>query len=103
MVNQRIQLSSNEIYEKNFKSSFIGGYSKKDVDEFLDIIIQDYDRFKKRLDELEQENKRLKSGTEPKKSTSKPQPQPAGQQVNYDVLKRLSNLEKAVFGQKTEK
>lgn len=92
----RVQLSSKEILEKDFNTS-LRGYKQKDVDEFLDIIMQDYEALNNEIQQLKQENDRFKRSSvqepEPKKS---PQPQ----QVNYDVLKRLSNLERAVFGQK---
>lgn len=91
------QLTAKDIYEKDFKTEF-RGYSPKEVDEFLDIIIQDYDAFQQEIQRLQQENERLKRSTsEHQTRTRTPQP---NTQVNYDVLKRLSNLEKAVFGNK---
>ena len=93
----RVQLNSKEILEKEFKTS-IRGYNQRDVDKFLDIIMLDYEALNNEVQQLKEENERFKKSTaqepEPKKTT---QPQ----QVNYDVLKRLSNLERAVFGQKT--
>lgn len=91
------QLSAKDIYEKDFKSEF-RGYSQKEVDEFLDVIIQDYDAFQQEIERLAQENERLKR-TSSEQQTRTRTPQPATQ-VNYDVLKRLSNLEKEVFGKK---
>lgn len=92
----RVQLSSKEIYEMEFKTS-MRGYNSKDVDEFLDIIMQDYDALNSEIQKLKQENERFKRSTANETHTRKSiQPQAA----NYDVLKRLSNLEKAVFGQK---
>ncbi|CDQ39846.1 MULTISPECIES: cell division regulator GpsB [Virgibacillus] len=94
----RVQLSSKDILEKDFKTA-MRGYNQEEVDEFLDLIIQDYDVFKQELERLQQENDRLKKTTteQPKTRSVQPNPNP---QVNYDVLKRLSNLEKAVFGKK---
>ncbi|GGM23200.1 cell cycle protein GpsB [Paraliobacillus quinghaiensis] len=89
------QLKTKDILDKNFKTS-MRGYNQEEVDEFLDIIIQDYERFTNEIDKLKQENDRLKKHgeqTRPRSSTS-------NHQVNYDILKRLSNLEKAVFGKK---
>lgn len=98
----RVQLGSKEILEKEFKTS-LRGYDPKEVDEFLDIIMQDYEILNHAYQRLQQENNRLKNNPlqepeikpERKKETQTPKP------ANYDVLKRLSNLEKAVFGQKT--
>lgn len=99
MTYQRVQLTANEILEKEFKKS-IRGYSEEEVDAFLDVIIKDYDAFTKEIERLKQENERFKKSNT---TQTKPRVQPQSSnppQVNYDVLKRLSNLEKAVFGQK---
>lgn len=93
----RIQLTANDILEKDFKKQ-VRGYNEADVDEFLDIIIKDYETFAKEIERLKQENERFKRSAEQQprsRMTTNSTPQ-----VNYDVLKRLSNLEKAVFGQK---
>ncbi|MCM3738899.1 cell division regulator GpsB [Oceanobacillus luteolus] len=92
------QLNAKDIYEKDFKTEF-RGYSQKEVDEFLDVIIQDYDAFQQEIQRLKQENERLKRTSEDHQHTRIRPPQ-QNTQVNYDVLKRLSNLEKAVFGKK---
>lgn len=93
MVEQSTQLTGKEILEKDFKTT-MRGYNQEEVDAFLDQVIQDYNAFQKQIDELQKENQRLKAERtrEPKAQTN--------HQVNYDVLKRLSNLEKAVFGKK---
>lgn len=92
----RVQLTSKEILEKDFKTS-LRGYNQKDVDEFLDVIMQDYEALNNEIQQLKQENDRFKRSSAQEPEQKKPaQPQ----QVNYDVLKRLSNLERAVFGQK---
>ncbi|MBM7598397.1 DivIVA domain-containing protein [Virgibacillus halotolerans] len=93
----RVQLSGKDILEKDFKTT-MRGYNQEEVDEFLDVVIQDYDVFKQEMERLQLENDRLKkSTTEQTTRTRAPQ---QNTQVNYDVLKRLSNLEKAVFGKK---
>lgn len=94
----RIQLSGKAILEKDFKTG-IRGYSQEEVDAFLDIIIQDYDNFKQEIDRLNGEIERLKKNP-PQEQNRGRSSQPATSQVNYDVLKRLSNLEKAVFGRR---
>lgn len=93
----RVQLGSKDILEKDFKKT-IRGYNPIEVDEFLDIIMQDYEALNSEVQKLTQENDRFKRSTAQEATQKKPS-QP--QQVNYDVLKRLSNLERAVFGQKT--
>ncbi|GGN56248.1 cell division regulator GpsB [Oceanobacillus indicireducens] len=94
----QIQLNAKDIYEKDFKAEF-RGYSQKEVDEFLDVVIQDYDAFQQEIQRLQQENDRLKKSSAEQQHTRTRAPQ-QNTQVNYDVLKRLSNLEKAVFGKK---
>ncbi|CQR46653.1 Cell cycle protein GpsB [Paraliobacillus sp. PM-2] len=89
------QLSAKEILDKNFKTS-MRGYNQEEVDAFLDIIIQDYERFMNQIDKLQQENNRLRKQSEQTRN----RPATSNHQVNYDILKRLSNLEKAVFGKK---
>ncbi len=99
MVGRKIsQLSSKQILEKEFKSSF-KGYNPDEVDKFLDVIIKDYDQFQQRIQELEQENERLKKDVEKNSEKHTRQVQNPGN-TNYDILKRLSNLEKHVFGNK---
>jgi|SRR5690625_282806 len=92
------QLTGKDILEKDFKTT-MRGYNQEEVDEFLDIIIKDYDIFRQEIEKLQQENSRLKQSSQEHTRTRQAQTQPAPQ-MNYDVLKRLSNLEKAVFGKK---
>lgn len=91
------QLTGKDILEKNFKTS-MRGYNQEEVDEFLDIIIQDYEYFTEELSRLEQENDRLRKQSDHTRVRSAT----SNHQVNYDILKRLSNLEKEVFGKKFE-
>lgn len=91
MTNNQIELNADIIYNKDFKSS-VGGYNKVEVDEFLDIILHDYKKFEDAIKQLKIENQRLKS------SQVEPHNRSANNQSNYDVIKRLSNLEKEVFG-----
>ncbi|WLV25937.1 cell division regulator GpsB [Aciduricibacillus chroicocephali] len=100
----RVQLSAKDILEKDFKTT-MRGYNQEEVDEFLDIIIQDYEFLQQEIEKLQMENERLKKNNDqvPRQRSNVQQQSPAQSQphqVNYDVLKRLSNLEKAVFGKK---
>ena len=92
-----IKLTSKDILEKEFKKS-VKGYNIDQVDQFLDQIMEDYDNFEQVINELKAENERLKD--ELSGSTKKQTPQPSASNMNYDILKRLANLEKAVFGDK---
>ena len=92
-----IKLTWKIILEKEFKKNF-KGYNVEEVDSFLDEIIQDYETFEKVVAQLREENRQLKEEIEttPKKQTSAP----VNGTTNFDILKRLSNLEKHVFGSK---
>ncbi|GAB0166619.1 cell division regulator GpsB [Lysinibacillus sp. CTST325] len=92
-----IKLTSKMILEKEFKKNF-KGYNVEEVDSFLDEIIQDYETFEKVVAQLREENKQLKEEMD---NTPKRQPvASATGTTNFDILKRLSNLEKHVFGSK---
>ena len=94
MLADKIKLTAKEILEKDFKTS-IRGYNHEEVDRFLDLIIKDYETFHQEIERLQQENLRLKKQLE---ETS--QKTSYSGNVNNDILKRLSNLEKHVFGSK---
>lgn len=98
MMSKRAQLNGKAILEKDFKTT-MRGYSQEEVDEFLDIVIQDYDAFNQEIARLQQEIDKLKKNTMDQQPTRTRATQ-QNTQVNYDVLKRLSNLEKEVFGKK---
>ncbi|WP_153732971.1 cell division regulator GpsB [Sporosarcina obsidiansis] len=91
-----LKLDSKAILEKEFKTG-MRGYKQEDVDLFLDEVIQDYETFKKEIARLQEENERLKlaANSTPQRSTV-PTPQP----TNFDILQRISNLERQVFGSK---
>jgi DivIVA domain-containing protein len=97
MVTDKVKLTAKDILEKEFKTG-VRGYKQEDVDKYLDLIIKDYEMFHQEIEDLQQENLRLRKQLE---ETSRRQPvtQPAGT-TNFDILKRLSNLEKHVFGNK---
>src|SRR5699024_6920295 len=93
----RVQLNSKDISEKDFKTSF-RGYNQKDVDENLEVMREDYEALNNEIQQVQQENGRSKRSSAQEHELKRPvQPQ----RVNYDVLKRLSNLERAVFRQKS--
>lgn len=91
-----LKLDSKTILEKEFKTG-MRGYNQEEVDLFLDTVILDYEAFKKRIAELERENSELKN--EASTAQNRPASNAPGS-TNFDLLKRISNLEKAVFGNK---
>ena len=104
-----IIFSPKDIFEQEFKSA-MRGYDKKEVDEFLDDIIKDYENFMAQLQELRAENDKLKQqiAAKPKETPAAPtyvSPQVTQEPArvtqtatNFDILKRISRLEKEVFG-----
>ncbi|WLR57640.1 cell division regulator GpsB [Mesobacillus subterraneus] len=96
MLSDKIQLNAKDILEKEFKTA-MRGYKPEDVDKFLDMIIKDYEVMQQEIEELQQDNLRLKKQLD--EASRRPSTQAAGT-TNFDILKRLSNLEKHVFGDK---
>ncbi len=96
MLSDKVNLTAKEILEKEFKTA-MRGYKPEEVDKYLDLVIKDYEVFHQEIEELKQENMRLKKQLE--EAARRPSAQPAGT-TNFDILKRLSNLEKHVFGNK---
>lgn len=95
MLSDKVNLTAKEILEKEFKTG-MRGYKQEEVDKFLDLVIKDYEILFQTIEELQQENLRLKRQVD---DTSKKAPMQSGT-TNFDILKRLSNLEKHVFGSK---
>ena len=107
MYNDKIILTPQDILDKDFKID-ARGYRPQEVDKFLDLIIKDYTEFmatNKKLaaanDELERENNQLRTelrrlkdlddATDSSDSTT-------SRVNNIDLLKRISQLEKTVYG-----
>lgn len=108
-VLDNIKFTAQDILHKQFKEKSIGkGYDVDDVDSFLDDVIKDYDTFNKELSRLQDENDRLKAKVdelnrqvEVGSSIGSTTPTPnsgINNATNMDILKRLSNLERRVFG-----
>lgn len=101
-MEKRFHFRIGDIFEKEFKVDF-KGYSASEVDEFLDFVIEDYEKFDQmivqlgdKLQQFELENQQLKHRlieAEGKINIQKETPN-----VSYvDLLKRISRLEEAVF------
>lgn len=100
----KISLTPQEILKKDFKID-MRGYSLKEVDQFLDEIIGDYEQFNeiirryeeekeeylKEIMNLKQELRNVKMSIDVAKNGDK-------EVTNLDVLRRISNLEKIVYG-----
>lgn len=94
----KFRLTAKEILEKDFKTA-MRGYDKDEIDKYLDMIIKDYEMFQKEVEQLKQENFKMRRENEKLQELQKKQTSSSGN-TNYDILKRLSNLEKHVFGSK---
>lgn len=99
-------LSAKDILEKDFKVD-ARGYRPQEVDQFLDLIIKDYVDFEtttKRLiteiKALEGDNAKLKAEIRNLKSSIELANSNSSKGVtNVDLLKRISDLEKVVYGE----
>ncbi len=108
MYQNRLNLTPDDILEKEFKID-TRGYRLKEVDQFLDLIIQDYQTLidiikgqEKDKDELTDEILKLKQ--ELRDANVNVEIARANNNSNntnvsnVDILKRLSNLENVIFG-----
>ena len=105
MYNDRIYLTPQEILEKEFKID-TRGYRPQEVDKFLDLIIRDYTEYNtilklqdKTIKELREDNLKLQGEVRRLRELLENASETSSQTVsNVDLLKRLSQLEKVVFG-----
>ena len=109
MNSDNFNLTPKDILDKEFKID-TRGFRIKEVDAFLDEIIEDYEHYDKIVKELlkekaeltdevyalKQENRNLKTSIEIAKTDSEENKGIS----SVDVLKRLSQLEKTVYGEK---
>ncbi len=109
-MNQNLNLTQDDILEKEFKID-TRGYRLKEVDQFLDLIIADYGTFlsiikKQELekDKLTEEIIRLKKQLRDANVNAEIARASSNNNGvnNVDILKRISNLEKVIFGNKEE-
>ncbi|MFA5696143.1 MAG: DivIVA domain-containing protein [Bacilli bacterium] len=104
MIYDKISLTPKEILEKEF-SIDTRGFRPQEVDQFLDIVIKDYQKFesiikqkdfelKEMFEEnlnLKRENRILKDNVDIVKNTDT-------KTTNVDIIRRLSQLEKIIYG-----
>lgn len=102
MIDDKLFLTPEEILNKEFKID-ARGYRMQEVDKFLDMVIRDYTEFLRTIKKLEKDNLDLiednkKLQMEYRKLKSAISASSEGVNANVDVLRRLSNLEKIVYG-----
>ena len=102
MIDDKLFLTPEEILNKEFKID-ARGYRMQEVDKFLDMVIRDYTEFLRTIKKLEKDNLDLiednkKLQKEYRKLKSAISASSEGANANVDVLRRLSNLEKIVYG-----
>ena len=98
-------LTSQDILDKEFKID-TRGYRPQEVDKFLDIVIRDYDEFNSCIKEMDENNKTLMEENlclkqQVRNLTMKLETieNNSNNGTNTaDVLRRLSNLEKIIYG-----
>ncbi|MDO5393532.1 MAG: cell division regulator GpsB [Mycoplasmatota bacterium] len=110
MYQNKISLMPQDILKKEFKID-TRGYRLKEVDQFLDVIIDDYEQFLNMIDALEkekadllaeimslkQELRNTKLSMEVVKNNVD-----SSEVTNVDIIRRLSQLEKMVYGLKSK-
>ncbi len=106
MYNEKILLTAKDILEKDFKVD-ARGYRPQEVDKFLDLIISDYTEFnallkkqEKEIRALTEDNIRLKQEYNRLRSRLEAASDEGSGKAtnNVDLLRRISQLEKVVFG-----
>ncbi len=108
MNQENIALTIQDILEKEFKID-TRGYRPQEVDQFLDVVIRDYNEYnniikellaeKRKLvlenDDLKQEVRNLKESLDTIKNSEK-------EVTNVDLLRRVSQLEKIILGKEEQ-
>ena len=107
MMEDKLYLTPEEILDHEFKID-ARGYRMQEVAKFLDMVIRDYTEFLRTIKKLEKDNldliednkklqaeyRKLKASIEASSDSNSGN----GQMNNSDLLRRLSNLEKIVYG-----
>lgn len=106
MLEEKIFLTTNDILEKEFKLD-ARGYRPQEVDKFLDLVIRDYTEYQtiiKRLmaeiKNMEKDNQILQGEVRDFKSKLEIVENNSNKGLtNVDIIKRISELEKIVYGE----
>ncbi len=104
MFQERIFLTAKDVLEKEFKID-TRGYRPQEVDKFLDIVMRDYEEMMNIIKELDTDRKNLASDNIKLKQELRNLQTKFevlkdnnGEITNADLLRRLSNLEKVIYG-----
>ena len=107
MYNDRIYLTPQDILDKEFKID-ARGFRPQEVDKFLDLVIRDYTEYnsiikhlEKQIQDLNEDNNKLKQEIRylnEQLDVKESSDNSSKSATNVDILKRLSQLEKVVFG-----
>ena len=105
MYSDKIYLTPQEILDKEFKID-ARGYRPQEVDKYLDMVIRDYTEFiniikknEREIKDLREDNAKLKAEIRSLREqlvTSETSSDTSFN--NVDLLRRISQLEKVVFG-----
>ena len=104
MYSDKIYLTPQEILDKEFKID-ARGYRPQEVDKYLDMVIRDYTEFisiikrnEKEIKDLTEDNSKLKAEIRSLREQLVTNETVSNNTSNVDLLKRISQLEKVVFG-----
>ena len=105
LYNDRLYLTPQEILEKEFKID-ARGYRPQEVDKFLDMVIRDYTEYsnivkklEKYIKDLTDDNIKLKGEIRRLQEVASTNSDTPSRSINnVDLLKRISQLEKVVYG-----
>lgn len=105
LYKDRLYLTPQEILEKEFKID-ARGFRPQEVDKFLDMVIRDYTEYDNIIKSLESEiknltedNIKLKKELRRLEEVGKQSSDTPTRSINnVDLLKRISQLEKIVYG-----
>lgn len=105
MYSDKIYLTPQEILDKEFKID-ARGYRPQEVDKYLDMVIRDYTEFiniikrnEKEIKDLREDNAKLKAEIRNLREQLVANTSNSDNGVNnVDLLRRISQLEKVVFG-----
>ena len=105
MYSDKIYLTPQEILDKEFKID-ARGYRPQEVDKYLDMVIRDYTEFiniikrnEREIKDLTEDNAKLKAEIRSlREQLTASESSNNNGTNNVDLLRRISQLEKVVFG-----
>ncbi len=111
VYDDKLYLTPKDMLEKKFKIN-ARGYDPEEVDRYLDMAIRDYNCFiknskmqRQEIQNLTEDNAKLKKeirALEDELEALKHSSQNRAVPNNVDLMRRVSNLEKVVFGKEEE-